>query len=67
MKDLHNKLMLGMLFFFFLGGQGGLVFTLIEQRPFLESPHAISAFAGIGLLAAQAALGYTMKGRWHSL
>lgn len=61
-RELHPKLMFGMWGFFLLGGQGGLVFTLLEKRPFLESPHAISALAGIGLLTAQAVLGATMKG-----
>ncbi|QDZ21155.1 DUF4079 domain-containing protein [Chloropicon primus] len=62
-RELHPKLMLGMTFFFFLGGQGGLVFTIMEHRPLLESPHAISALSGLGLLGLQGVIGATMKGK----
>ncbi|KAK3271446.1 hypothetical protein CYMTET_20204 [Cymbomonas tetramitiformis] len=59
--ELHWKLMAGMGFFFLLGGQGGLIFTLLEDRTLFASPHAITATAGLGVLAAQGVLGATMK------
>ena len=57
---LHPKLMTLMTLLFLAGGQGGLLFNLLEGRPILESPHAVSALAGLGLLAANGALGTVM-------
>lgn len=52
----------GMTLFFLAGGQGGILFTLIQGRPIFESPHTITAIAGLALLAANGVLGNVMSG-----
>ena len=59
--SLHPKLMLGCFLFFAAGGQGGLLFNLLQNKPLLESPHAVSALAGLMLLAGNGVLATFMK------
>jgi hypothetical protein len=58
--QLHPKLMTIMTLVFLAGGQGGVLFNLLAGKPILESPHAVTALAGLLLLAANAGISTVM-------
>ncbi|PNW87508.1 hypothetical protein CHLRE_02g143450v5 [Chlamydomonas reinhardtii] len=55
-KDMHPKLAAGMFFFFAAGALGGMMSLIMQGKPILESPHALTGLAGLGLLSVQSLL-----------
>ncbi|WCJ34511.1 hypothetical protein M5689_015819 [Euphorbia peplus] len=62
-KDLHPKLLGGMFFFFALGATGGVTSLLTSDKPIFESPHAVTGFIGLALLAIQTILPSLFEGK----
>jgi len=61
-SELHSTLMGAMGLIFFLGANGGLVLSLVQDKPIMQSTHFTSAMVGFALLAAQASLTTLFKG-----
>ena len=58
----HPKIMLLASFFFLIGGQGGLLSTLVQGKEILNSAHATSAVLGLAALTLQATVPLFFKG-----
>jgi hypothetical protein len=50
---MHSTLMTAMGVIFFLGANGGLVLSLVQNKPITESVHFTTAMIGFAMLAVQ--------------
>jgi hypothetical protein len=55
-SDMHSTLMTAMGVIFFLGANGGLVLSLVQNKPITESVHFTTAMIGFAMLAVQGSL-----------
>lgn len=53
---MHQTLMTAMGVIFFLGANGGLVLSLVQNKPITESVHFTTAMIGFAMLAVQVRL-----------
>jgi hypothetical protein len=55
-SEMHSTLMSAMGFIFFLGANGGLVLSLVQDKPITDSVHFTTAMIGFAMLAIQGSL-----------
>ena len=55
-SDMHSTLMTAMGVIFFLGANGGIVLSLVQDKPITESVHFTTAMIGFAMLAAQGSI-----------
>ena len=60
--EMHATLMTAMGFIFFLGANGGLVLSLVQDKPITESVHFTTAMIGFAMLAIQGSLTKLFEG-----
>merc|ERR1711966_576393 len=61
--EMHATLMTAMGFIFFLGANGGLVLSLVQDKPITESVHFTTAMVGFTMLAIQGSLTKLFEGQ----
>ena len=61
--EMHSTLMSAMGFIFFLGANGGLVLSLVQDKPITESVHFTTAIIGFAMLAIQGSLTKLFEGQ----
>lgn len=66
-SEMHSTLMAAMGVIFFLGANGGLVLSLVQDKPITESAHFTTAMAGFALLAVQGSITKLFNGEQDQL